>query len=117
MGAGQYNFSIEQGATFDRRITWKDDQDKPITLEGYSARMQIRLTHSSSEKLISLSSAPGGGITLGGSAGTIDILISALATALLDFDMAVYDLELISSGGEVTRLLEGTVTLSKEVTR
>ena len=44
----------------------------------------------------------------------IEVSMTAAATAALDFEMAVYDLELVS-GAEVTRLIEGIVTLSKEV--
>jgi len=44
----------------------------------------------------------------------IELSMSATATAALDFDTGVYDLELVS-GTEVTRLLEGIVTLSREV--
>ena len=44
----------------------------------------------------------------------IELSMTATATAALDFDTGVYDLELVS-GTEVTRLLEGIVTLSREV--
>jgi hypothetical protein len=48
--------------------------------------------------------------------GSIGIYISAAKTATLNFDEAYYDLE-IYSGSEATRLLEGIVTLDREVTR
>jgi len=44
----------------------------------------------------------------------IEVSMTASATAALDFETAVYDLELVS-GVAVTRLIEGIVTLSKEV--
>jgi hypothetical protein len=44
----------------------------------------------------------------------IKMSMTATATAALDFETAVYDLELVS-GTTVTRLLEGIVTLSREI--
>jgi hypothetical protein len=48
--------------------------------------------------------------------GSIGVFISAATSSLLTFDTALYDLE-ITSGSIVTRILEGQVKLSKEVTR
>jgi len=56
------------------------------------------------------------GITLGGAAGTIAITIDADYTSKLDDGTYVYDLELTSSSGIVTRLLEGQFVVTPEVT-
>jgi hypothetical protein len=50
-----------------------------------------------------------------GVSGTIGIVISAATSSLLTFDEAVYDLE-IYSGSFASRIIEGKVKLSKEVT-
>lgn len=115
MAAAQYDIVIEQGATFQKTVTWKDSAGDEIDLSGYSARMQIRARKSSTTTLLSITDADY--ITLGGAAGTVAISIPASVTADLDFRRAVYDLELVSGGGIVYRLIEGTVELSKEVTR
>jgi hypothetical protein len=58
------------------------------------------------------------GITLGDAAGTITLSATATVTAALTAPFSgVYDLELVSGGGVVTRLLEGSATISPEVTR
>ena len=116
MGAGIWNFEIEQGAKFDRTLTWKVD-GVLVNLTGYSARMQIRLTVDSAETLIDLDSDTKGGLILGGSAGTISIFISFVDTEGLDFERAVHDIEVTQPDEEVIRLLQGAVTLSKEVTK
>jgi len=121
MGAGKYDFTIEQGADFIRRITWKQPNGTPVDLTDYSASMKIKLSPKYSDHILWLTSnttPPNpGGITLGGSGGTIDILITASQTRALDFDEAMYDLELENVvSGRVTRLLEGRVTLSREIT-
>ena len=116
MSAAVYNFFIEQGATFQKTITWKDSSGTAINLTGYTARMQFRRVVSATEVLFSATSS-NGIIVLGGAAGTIAITIPATTTEAFTFVDAVYDLELQSSGGIVTRLMEGGVAVSKEVTR
>jgi hypothetical protein len=89
----------------------------PVNLAGYTALMQIRPQLSSPDTDIILELDESSGITLGGSEGSVLIEIDAATTATLNFASAVYDLELVSPTGVVTRLMEGKVTLRKEVTR
>ncbi len=90
----------------------------PYDLTGFTARLQVRETVESTTTLLSLTTE-NGGITLGDAAGTITLYVSAADTADLDFDAAVYDLEIISDDDPavVTRILYGDVSLSREVTR
>ena len=125
MAAGKYSFIIEQGATTNFEINWTDESGSAVDLTAYHGRMQIRTDYNSSP-LISLSSSlksDGTGINLSGSngvtplqSGSIAVYISAISSSLLDFGEAMYDLELVK-GNEVTRLLEGKVKLSKNVTK
>jgi|TARA_E500000305_G_scaffold34888_1_gene26509 hypothetical protein len=126
MAAGKYTFIIEQGATTDFEVVWKDGAGTPINLSSYQARMQIRSGYGSSATLYAnLSSsldADGTGLNLSGSnglnplsSGSIGIFISAASSSNFTFGEARYDLEMVS-GSYVTRLLEGKVKLSKEVT-
>jgi hypothetical protein len=129
MAAGNYNFTIEQGATLNFNVTWKDGDGNPVDLSGYQARMHLRPTIESETIYIALSSSLsdscGTGLNLSGStgdlplsSGPIGVYISAHSSSLLDFSDAVYDLEMVDSNGcDVTRLLQGKVKLSKEVTR
>lgn len=126
MAAGKYSFIIEQGSTTNFQVNWTDETGSKIDLTGYQARMQLRPQVESSNILLSLSSSlrvDGTGINLSGSNGTtplssgsIAIYISATSSSFLDFNEAFYDLEMVK-GNEVTRLLEGKVKLSKNVTR
>lgn len=128
MAAGRYSFVIEQGATTDFEIAYKDADGSPIDLIGYQGRLQIRPSIGSDTIYLTLSSSlndDGTGLNFNGSSGlnplisgTIGVFISANSSSLLDFDEAVYDLE-IATGSEypiVYRLLEGRVKLSKNVT-
>lgn len=110
------NLTIEQGADFSHRLIWKDANKVPIDLTNYDARLQIRSKIDSPNFLIELTVA-NGQISLGGVNGTIDLKIDAITTTGLNWTTAVYDLELISGTGFVTRLIEGNMRLSHEVTR
>lgn len=125
MAAGKYNIIIEQGATYEVELQYKDSNNQVIDLTGYSGRMQIRPAIGSPVSYLCLSSSlqpDGTGLNFSGSfginpptSGTIGIYISAATSSLLTFDQGVYDLE-IASGSYVNRLLMGNVKLSKEVT-
>lgn len=116
MGAAKYDFTIEQGATFSKTFTWKDSTKTAVNLTGYTARMSIKLTKDDTTAIKSLlSTGTSPNITLGGVAGTIIVAMTATETAALNFDKALYDLEMVN-GVTITRLLEGDITLSKEVT-
>ena len=115
MAAGRYDIMIEQGATFSLPISYKDSTGSVVDLvagDGYTARMMIKES-AGGTAIISLTSSSG--ITLASSGNNIVIEISATDTAAMDFDNAVYDLEIVS-GTEVTRVLEGKVKLSREIT-
>lgn len=106
---------IPAGATFSRVIRYKADGAN-VNLTGYTARMQIRPTAASATTTLSLTTE-NTRIALGGAAGTITLTISATDTASIAAGRYVYDLELVSAGGIVTRLLQGVVTVSANVTR
>ena len=116
MSAATLDFNVEQGATFSHRLEWKDSREQPINLSGYTARMQVRAKKSSDTVLVELTTA-NGRISLGGAAGSIDLEIEAAVTAGFDWTKGVYDLELESGTGFVTRLVEGSVSVVPEVTR
>lgn len=126
MAAGRYSFVIEQGATLNLELQYKDSTGTPIDLTGCGGKMQIRQSTTSPTAYITLSSSldtDGTGLNFSGSNGTtpptsgsIGVFISADSSSMLDFSTGVYDLE-ITSGSFVTRILEGQVKLSLNVTR
>ena len=115
MAAGTLDFTIEQGATFNLLLTWKIN-GTPVNLTGYTARLAARVDVEDTEVILSLTTS-NGGITLGGSAGTISLDQTATQTTILPAGTYVYDLELIASNSTVTRLVQGELLISPEVTR
>jgi hypothetical protein len=112
---------IFQGATFSQTLYWETGTpSSPVNLTGYTAKMQIRSKPESKAVILELSTT-NGRITLGTAGnfttGAINLLITAADTANLSVcDTAVYDLEL-TLGSVVTRILQGNVIISPEVTR
>ena len=111
MSAGTYNFILEQGATFNRILTLKEN-NAVMNLTGYSVASKMRSTHDSSSVVgtftCTVSNATGGVITMS---------MTSTTTGGIEEGIYVYDLEMTSGGGTVTRLMEGTVTVNPEVTR
>lgn len=111
--AGTYDIVADQGATFQRTLTWSNSAGTPVNLTGYSARMQIRRSFGG-ELFLSLTTQ-NGRITLGGAAGTV-FLNCAAADMGFEAGGWAYDLELQSASGVVTRLVMGQFLLRAEVT-
>jgi hypothetical protein len=78
--------------------------------------MQVRSTASSNTVLASLTTEDGS-ITLGGADGTISLVLDDVTTSGFTWEYGVYDLEIVMSGGDVVRLIAGSVLVTKEVTR
>jgi hypothetical protein len=111
---GTYNINAYQGADWDRTFT-VTQSGTALNLSGYTSAMQVREASDSTGYLISLTS--GSGITLGGTAGTITVAITASQSSAIPAGSYAYDLEIISGAGFVTRLLQGGFTVSGNVTK
>ena len=115
MAAGVYNFTCEAGSTWKRSVSIKDSAGALMNLTGYTARMQVRRRIESTSVLIELTTT-NGAITVSPTLGRLNLVLTATQTATLS-QSGVYDLEIVSSGGEVTRMLEGQFIVKPEVTR
>ncbi len=110
---GRYNITAYQGATYDLSLSWSIG-GTAVNLTNYTAAMQVRTSYDSTTPVLSLTN--GSGITLGGTAGTIDISVSATTMGAIVAGQYLYDLEL-NSGSAVTRLVQGNFSIEAQVTR
>jgi predicted MFS family arabinose efflux permease len=115
MAAGTLDLSIEQGATYNLVLTWKVN-GVAVNLTNYTARLQARVDVEDTEVVLSLTTS-NGGITLGGALGTISLDQTATQTTALPAGTYIYDLEMVAGSGTVTRLVQGELVVSAEVTR
>lgn len=88
----------------------------PASLAGYSARMTIKDRIDGATLATLTSGAPDNRIALDDANHTITLTISAADTAAFTFTKGVYDLELVSGAGVVTRLYSGIIKVTREVT-
>jgi hypothetical protein len=126
MSAGRYDIVLEQGATFDLPLRYKDPTGVGVNLSGYSARMQVREAPAATLLVEFNSSLTSNGfILLSGAAedredganGNLRVFMTAANSAALPRFAGRYDLELIDSSGYVIRLLEGQFSVEPEITR
>ena len=88
---------------------------KPTDLTGFTGACQIRKNWYATTILQEISTALGT-MVLNAADGSIQLDISAADTALLSFVGGVYDVDLVSPSGFVTRVMRGPVTLHREIT-
>ena len=115
MSATTYNTTIDQGADWYVTFVYKDSGGTAINLTGYSAALQLRDTYADTATDLSLTSASG--ITITGATGTLEVRATAAQTAAILAGTYVYDLEITSGAGVVTRLVQGRIVVSPQVTR
>ena len=78
--------------------------------------MQVRETVTSQDFLLELTTE-NSRIALGGALGTITLSVASNITAQLLPGQYVYDLELVSGGGQKTTLVGGNFKVKAQVTR
>ena len=112
--AAVYDFTLDAGADTTVQFTYKDSSGAAIDLTGYSAAMELRSAPGGTLAL-TLSTA-NSKIALGGAAGTVTCTFSDTDSSLLTLPEYAYDIELTDGSSLVTRLVQGTITVSPEVT-
>lgn len=112
--ASSYEICIDQGTDVTIPFELYDAEDKPLDLSGYKARMQVRQSAGSLTVIDELTTENG---RLFISGGTITAKWPNDKTTALKAGRYVYDIEIVSAGDEVSRILEGDYVLRREVTR
>lgn len=112
MSAATYNFNLDQGANFVLDMIMKED-GAVKDLTGYSARAQMRKTKDATEISGTFTcSIPTP------TAGTIKMEMANAVTGLIAAGTYFYDLEIYTGGDAVVlRLIQGQVTVTREITR
>ena len=116
MSAGKHDFVIEAGTDWSPTLWLEEEDGTPKDITDYTAKMHIR------EKIegpLIKELKDGAGITITGAEGKIQLALTEAETSALQITNGVYDLELTSPAptAKVTRLLEGDITVTPEVTR
>lgn len=122
MSAGKLDLSIEQGATFKRKLIFKDSTNQPINLTGDTFAGQIRASASNPTVIMSFTCTVTNAV-----AGEVEITLTDAQTSAIpvkpstsperEVTTYAYDIERTISGGTKQRVLEGLANVSPEVTR
>lgn len=108
--ATKANLVIDQGSTFSTDLTLNDEYGDPLVLSGYTASSQIRKWYTSSIPAATFTTS------INVESAAITLSLTATQTSALVSGRYVYDVE-INSGNEVSRIVEGIVTVTPQVTR
>ena len=112
-----YNVEIDQGANWFLNVEYDNPNGTPVVLTSYTAALQLRSLPSDPTAVLTLTTA-NGGIVITGATGVIAIQATATQTRAIDEGTYYYDLEITDTfTGVVTRLVQGQVVVSPEVTR
>lgn len=104
------NIIVDQGTTFSTTITVTDDEGTPLSLSNYTGAAQMRKHYTSSN-------ATSFSVSIDNTVGEITLALTANQTSNLVAGRYVYDVELTDASDVVSRIVEGIVTVTPQVTK
>ena len=105
------NLYIDQGTDFTVTIDVTNTDGSVLNLSNYTAVSQIRKTYGSSTVSATFATS------IAAAQGQVTLTLTDTQTAGLAAGRYVYDLNITSSAGQTTRVVEGQVVLTPGVTR
>jgi len=111
--ASYEDIHIDQGAEFTAEVTvQKDNLDFDLTGYTYAGQIRKTVNTTSAAATFTISQSTDSDLT-----NVLEISLSASVTAGLTSSRYVYDIEVTSGASAIYRVLEGQITISKNVTR
>ena len=107
--AQKTNLVIDQGTTYSSSFQVKESNGDPINLSTYTVASKIRKTYTSSNSVAFTAT--------GNSTGWVTLSLNSNATSNLVSGRYVYDVEITSSANATSRVSEGIITITPQVTR
>ena len=107
--AQKLNLIIDQGTTFATSFTVNDDAGNPIDLTNYTGYGQMR-KHYTSTNAVSFT-------VTANSSGGVTLELNSNTTNSIEAGRYVYDVELVAPANTTSRVVEGIVTVTPQVTR
>ncbi len=111
---GRYNINVYTGTTFSLAPVWKIN-GTPVNLTGYSADMQVRAA-TDTAIVVELSTTNGKAV-IAESLGQVTLTLTPAQTTALTPGAYIYDLNLTSAAGDVTKILAGNFAVIASVTQ
>lgn len=107
--ADKVNLVIDQGTTYSVDFEVKDANNEIVDLTNYTGAGQIRKHYTSNTAVSFTVNAYSNGV--------VRAALTANQTSSLSEGRYVYDIELTDIGSEVSRIVEGIITVTPEVTK
>lgn len=107
--ATKLNLFIDQGSDFETSIVITDETGEPIDITEFTGRSQIRRHYTSLAAIDFFIDI--------GNEGVVTLALPANTSSNMASGRYVYDVELVSPTGVVSRVVEGVVSINPEVTR
>ena len=104
------NLQIDHGTDFATTIDVTDTDNEIVNLTGYTGAAQMRKHYTSSAQTVF-------SVSISSAFGQVTLSMNSATTATITPGRYVYDCELTSSANVVSRLVEGIVTVTPQVTR
>jgi len=104
---------IDQGTTFSNIINITDDTtNTPVNIQGYIVSSQIRRSYYSANATANITCTITDALD-----GEITMSMTAANTANIKAGRYLFDVETIDTVGNVSRILEGIITVTPQITR
>tara|TARA_B110000908_G_scaffold40865_1_gene49563 strand:+ start:1425 stop:1757 length:333 start_codon:yes stop_codon:yes gene_type:complete len=105
------NLMVDQGTDFETTIDIAGADGNPVDLTGYVIAGQVRKAYTSStaHNFVASVTVP--------TSGTVNIQLTNASTSNMKAGRYVYDVEMTSPSGVKTRVIEGILEITAEVTR
>jgi hypothetical protein len=105
------NLFVDSGSDYSNIITVGSTSGQPLNLSGYSVASQMRKSYSSSTAYAFTASI------YDAATGRVRLQLSASASSVIPAGRWLYDVEITSPSGAKTRVVEGIVTITPQITQ
>lgn len=104
--------TLDQGATFNTTIDLANDDGTPINIANNTFDSQIRKSYYSATVISEIAVS-----TVDAANGVIRLSVDAANTSIIKAGRYLYDVKMTSNTGNVSRIVEGIITVTPQVTR
>jgi hypothetical protein len=105
------NLFVDAGSDYSNIITVSSTNGQPLNLSGYTVASQMRKSYSSSTVYAFTASV------YDAANGKVRLQLSASNSSVIPAGRWLYDVEITSSAGAKTRVVEGIVTITPQITQ
>jgi hypothetical protein len=113
MQAGTYHIHVTQATLYEKTWTWSNG-GSPVDLTGYHAKLKTQADGVQVMALTDVLDGTGNGLTIGGSDGTVSIVLKTAKSQAFTFTRGNYELQLTRPDGEDIPFLEGGFYVESE---